>query len=345
MNLFFILALSFLGLINSKENDQGTNNPLKGKIICIDPGHGGTAETDSYRVGPTGEREEWINLRVGLLLKELLEEKGAKVLMTRTGDENISLSDRAKLATENDADLFLSIHHNATADPKVNFPIIYYHGNASENKGSVAFGKEIVRNLSKNMYAGETKYSLVSDFTIFPRSGTGVLRGTYGMPAVLAEASFFTNPSEEERLKQKGHNLKEAKGYLAALEAFFEKPAPPVLEKYSKVDKLPSFRAFQEAERMNETARLWYQDYLKGKELMKKDNLESKKQAYEFFTRSARSFPDSYVAGDCHKFRAVILKEFGKNEEAKNAARRAKEFFVPVEEISSEQGNNKTSSK
>jgi hypothetical protein len=48
---------------------------LKGKIISIDPGHGGSAATDSYRQGPTGEREEWIDLRVGLLLKEILEQK------------------------------------------------------------------------------------------------------------------------------------------------------------------------------------------------------------------------------------------------------------------------------
>ena len=48
---------------------------LNGKIISIDPGHGGSAATDSYRQGPTGEREEWIDLRVGLLLKEILEQK------------------------------------------------------------------------------------------------------------------------------------------------------------------------------------------------------------------------------------------------------------------------------
>lgn len=331
MNLLFILTFSFLGIINPDESDQEFGNPLEGKIIIIDPGHGGTAETDSYRVGPTGEREEWVNLRVGLILKELLEEKGAKVIITRTEDDNISLSDRAEMAVENDADLFLSIHHNATADPKVNFPIIYFHGNASENKGSVALGKKIVRHLSEQFYSEETQHSLVSDFTIFPRSGSGVLKETYGIPAVIAEASFFTNPAEEERLKQKEHNLKEAQGYLAALEAFFAEPVPPILEKYSEVERLPAFRVFQEAERVNETASLWHQDYLQGKELMKNDDLEFKKKAYELFTRSARSFPDSYVAGDCHRYRSIILEEIGKEEEARNAARRVKEFFVCAE--------------
>ena len=111
--------------------------PLEGKVICIDPGHGGTAATDSYRVGPTGEREEWINLRVGTLLGEMLEQSGAKVIYTRTTDTFIPLAERSKIAVENKVDLFISIHHNATADPKVNFPIIYFHGSAEENKASV----------------------------------------------------------------------------------------------------------------------------------------------------------------------------------------------------------------
>ncbi|MCK5086496.1 MAG: N-acetylmuramoyl-L-alanine amidase, partial [Melioribacteraceae bacterium] len=90
-----------------------TDNPLKGKVVCIDPGHGGTAETDSFRVGPTGEREEWINLRVALKLAEMLIEDGAEVILTRSEDESVSLRARAELAINKEADVFVSIHHNA----------------------------------------------------------------------------------------------------------------------------------------------------------------------------------------------------------------------------------------
>lgn len=62
---------------------------LKGKTVCLDPGHGGTAATDSYRVGLGGEREERINLRVALELKKMLEAKGARVVMTRTADVDV----------------------------------------------------------------------------------------------------------------------------------------------------------------------------------------------------------------------------------------------------------------
>jgi N-acetylmuramoyl-L-alanine amidase len=78
-----------------------------------------------------GEREEWINLRVALELKGLLEAKGARVILTRTTDVDVPLAARAKLARDVQADLLLSIHHNAAADRSANFPIIYYHGHAS----------------------------------------------------------------------------------------------------------------------------------------------------------------------------------------------------------------------
>jgi N-acetylmuramoyl-L-alanine amidase len=202
--LFFLLAL--------QGTAQQMAKPLTGKTICVDPGHGGTALTDSYRVGPSGEREEWINLRVGLMLQKMLEEKGAKVLITRTEDKVVSLPDRAKLAVENKADLFISIHHNATADSSVNFPIIYFHGNASENVASVDFGKQLATGLLKHLHQPNAPVSLVSDFTIFAEAGASVLRNTYGIPAVLAEASFFTNAVEEQKLKNEAHNRTRSAG-------------------------------------------------------------------------------------------------------------------------------------
>lgn len=302
---------------------------LAGKIICVDAGHGGTSETDSYRVGPSGEREEWINLRVTLLLQQMLEEKGATVLMTRTADDDVPLDERAQLAIDNAADVFVSIHHNATADPMVNFPIIYFHGNASENSASVALGKQLARTLTDYLYQGAPPVSLVSDHTIFPTAGTRVLRETYGIPGVIAEASFFTNPAEEERLKNEGHNRQEALAFVVALEAFFSQPAPPIAVKNSKVN-VPPFEAFQEAERMNVIARRWHQDFLEGMTLMKREDMASWRQAYKLFTRSARSFPDSYVAAQCHENRAILLEKLGKHDKARQEEKRAKEHYVKL---------------
>ena len=82
----FLAALPALLLVCSVllAAPAGWASSLQGKVICLDPGHGGTAATDSYRVGLGGGREEWINLRVALELKKLLEAKGARVILTRT---------------------------------------------------------------------------------------------------------------------------------------------------------------------------------------------------------------------------------------------------------------------
>lgn len=303
--------------------------PLAGKVIVIDPGHGGSAATDSYRQGPTGEREEWIDLRVGLLLKDLLEEKGARVLLTRSEDVTFPLAARAQMAVDNKADLFISIHHNATADPSVNFPIIYYHGLASENIASVKFSKHLAKNLRKHMYKAKTHVSIVSDFTIFSGAGASVLRGTYGIPGVLAEASFFTNPDEEARLKQKEHNLGEALAFTKAIETFFSKPVPPIFPKtQSKFP--PQFQTLQEAERMSPVARRWMQDFLDAKTLMKGKDAASWQKAYDLFSQSAKSFPDSPVAAECHKHRAVLLRKLGRIQEAIQEETRVREFYPKI---------------
>lgn len=323
-----ILAVSIfitLSLIVHAQNII-RQSPISGKLIVIDPGHGGTAATDSYRHGPTGEREEWINLRVALILKDFLTEKGATVLMTRTTDVAVPLAERAKLAIDNKADLFVSIHHNATADSSANFPIIYFHGTASENQASVLFAKYLAGSLAKHLFRSETPMSIVSDHAIFPEAGAGVLRRSYGIPGVIAEASFFTNPAEEQRLTQREYNEHEAAAYAEAIENFFTMPIPAILPKDTAIFP-PQFRTLQESERMDPVALRWKEDFEEGTVLMKKTDTASIRNAYDLFTRSARSFPDSYLAGTCHQHRALLLKKMGSVEEAVHEEKRVKEFY------------------
>ena len=75
-------------------------------------------------------------------------------------------------------------------------------------------GRFIGRELAGAMFDGETPVSLVSDFAIFPTRGTGVLRGSYGIPGVISEASFFffTNAAEEDRLKRNSYKPRRSRG-------------------------------------------------------------------------------------------------------------------------------------
>lgn len=329
---FLAVLLSLCLTAFSVSEGHAQNNALQGKTIVLDPGHGGTAETDTYRVGPSGEREEWINLRVALILEEMLIEKGAEVIMTRRDDIDVPLQERAEMAVEADADLFLSIHHNATADPDVNFPIVYYHGYASTNSASVELGRHVIRKLHEVLFAGEGPVSLVSDHTVFPSSGTSVLRGSYGIPGVIAEASFFTNPSEEQRLRDDAYNRREAEAFAAALENWFSEGGHELdIEAMDTVGKPEPFPVFQEAERMSPEALAWERNFREGVDLFGKNGVEEKEnleQAFELFTSSARAFPDSPVAGEAHRYRAKILEKLGKTARAAMERRRVEEFYI-----------------
>ena len=97
---------------------------LKIGRIVIDPGHGGH---DTGTIGPTGLREKDVVLDVGLRLKKLLERKvGCEVVMTRSDDTFIPLEERTAIANAKAADLFVSIHANASSDRSARGIETYY---------------------------------------------------------------------------------------------------------------------------------------------------------------------------------------------------------------------------
>ena len=106
--------------------------PLEGRVIVIDPGHGG----DEFGgAGPLRVPEKNIDLAVGLRVAELLRAKGATVHLTRTADVTTPIYDRPLLAEEKNADLLVSIHSNALPDgvdprTKRGAGVYYYHPQA-----------------------------------------------------------------------------------------------------------------------------------------------------------------------------------------------------------------------
>lgn len=331
-----ILLLAAMLLLNPQTETFETNKPLAGKVIVVDPGHGGTAETDRFRVGPSGEREEWVNLRVSLILRNLLEEAGATVLMTRTDDSAVELTDRGQLAIDNNADLFISVHHNATADTSVNFPIIYFHGNAAENRASVLLGRYLAKEIRTKMFDDDSPISLVSDHTIFPTRGARVLLSSYGIPGVITEATFFTNSAAEELLKQEEWNNIEARALNNGILRFFESVNPDrsiIHERYS-ITKVEPLTVFQEAERMRDEALQWKQFVEHASRLLDNQNAsrEDIQNALELATKSVRFFPDSYVALQAHQLRRDAYQRLNQGDEATAVQNRIHQFFAPVAE-------------
>ena len=156
-------------------------------IICIDPGHGGS---DSGGTG-LGRREKDDVLSICLKIRSLLENQGVTVIMTRTGDKDITIASRCALANEKKCDYFLSVHRDAFRDATANGSSIYVYSKASD--ATVAKAQKIYDSVitasgfkRRGLKRGAASYT---DY--------GVNRNT-NMSAALLELGFITNKNDNK---------------------------------------------------------------------------------------------------------------------------------------------------
>jgi len=163
------------------------DKPLDGIVIMLDPGHGGS---DSGAIGPLGTKypEKMINLNNALHLKSVLEKLGADVLMTRTTDVYVSLSDRLTASRDAKPDMFLSLHANSMAE---NVDISRIEG------FSVHYKEALAKPLSQALCNGAAAAGRVDRGIRW--ANFYVVRGTWA-PSMLIEAGFVPNPTEFEML-------------------------------------------------------------------------------------------------------------------------------------------------
>ncbi|MEO1815233.1 MAG: N-acetylmuramoyl-L-alanine amidase [Acetobacterium sp.] len=175
---------------------------LSGKIICINPGHGGSDP------GACGDlRESDMNLTVAMRLGQLLTERGGNVVYTRTTDVRVPLSDRPAIANVSGADLFISIHHNGANDP-----------NASGTCAICYPGSENGYRLATLCLNGLYNRLGLQQRGLIQRDDSDV---TYSdMPAVITEASFASSPADCALFNNGGAEL-EALGILDGVLAYF----------------------------------------------------------------------------------------------------------------------------
>lgn len=208
---------------------------LSGVKIVLDPGHVGQRDPGgTWKRGPTGLREAEVNLRVAQFLREFLEAAEAVVVLTREVDESLDLSDsedlrqRVEVANRLPADLLLSIHHNASDDPRPNFSAVFYHGTPGDSPASLAAARYLVAGLNDALrLASHLECAVVSDYAVYDNNGFAVLR-LAEVPAVLSEASFHSNPAEEARLRNPLYNRREAYGLFVGLVRWAQAGLPRV---------------------------------------------------------------------------------------------------------------------
>lgn len=252
-NLWLLVVFIFIGFIGfgcSKSNevsssDVATTNTSKQEVdenlnekyvICIDPGHQREGDMSEEPIGPgssemkfkvsygtqgvaTGIPEYEINLQASKILRTYLEKMGFKVIMTReTHDVNITNSERAIFANENDADLVIRIHADGSENPETSGMSLQI---PAENG---TYTKKIFK--ESNRCAAIMSLYLKNDGfkfnNIYERSDLTGFNWSE-VPSVLVEMGFMSNAEEDQKLSQKEYQQKMMKTIANAIQTYFEK--------------------------------------------------------------------------------------------------------------------------
>ncbi|RDY71942.1 hypothetical protein DXT76_04370 [Halobacillus trueperi] len=177
-----------------------TSNSLKGKTIMIDAGHGGR---DPGAVGRSGSYEKTLTLDTAFLLKSQLESKGAKVLMTRTNDQYISLSIRTFHSNRSNADAFISLHYNAAPMNVIARGLNSYYYSSKD--------KALAASLQTSMVA----HTGLRD--------RGTKKGNFHVirennkPSALLELGFLSDAREEQTVNTRSYQMKASQGITEGL--------------------------------------------------------------------------------------------------------------------------------
>jgi N-acetylmuramoyl-L-alanine amidase len=231
--------------------------PGRDIVIAIDAGHGGH---DPGAVGQRRTREKDVALQISRqLAKRINAEPGMKAVLIRNSDVYVDHRERTAIARRNKADLFVSIHADAVDDPRARGASVYalslkgasdeaamqlaQRENAAVNVGGVSLkGKDDVlasvlmdlsqnASLSASLDVGNNIAKQMGQVTKMHRSsvqqaGFLVLKSP-DLPSILVEAAVISNPAEEAKLRDTGHQGRLANAVLSGIRNYFYTNPPP----------------------------------------------------------------------------------------------------------------------
>lgn len=193
----YINSKPVTGYIKKTSLEKG----LKGKVIVVDAGHGGVDN------GAKGV-EKLLNLKTAIQLESLLKAAGAKVVMSRTTDVYLSLSERVEVSHQYNADAFVSIHYNSNPSPSPHGIETYYWAtNVNELVMARYVQQEVI--MQTGLYDRGVK---TGDFHVIRENGNA---------AILVELGFLSNPAELEIVSTSAYQKKAATGIYKGLEKYF----------------------------------------------------------------------------------------------------------------------------
>ena len=214
-------------LVVEKPAPQATKNISRIKTIVIDAGHGGK---DPGAIGKKGLKEKDVTLKLARMLRDELKKRtNARIVLTRDSDVYVRLDERTAIANSKEADLFVSLHINASPNRKASGVETYYLGSSQdedsvrvavrENSASKEEMEDTLRYILNDLERAGNQQESVSLAATIQEKLTGELKSEYGvkgngvkgalfyvlvncdMPSVLVEVSFISNPDEEKKLR------------------------------------------------------------------------------------------------------------------------------------------------
>ncbi|GAB2520857.1 N-acetylmuramoyl-L-alanine amidase [Lysobacter humi (ex Lee et al. 2017)] len=235
---------------------DASGKPLRPLVIAIDAGHGGQ---DPGALGPSGRREKDITLAIAReLARQLNATPGYRAVLTRDADFFLPLNQRARLAKQHGADMFVSIHADAAENRAARGSSVYVLSlkGASSQRARWLADKENAADLigGVKVEPGNTLASVLLDLTqsgnmrasedaagqvlaglarlgpnhkrTVERANFAVLR-TSDTPAMLVETAFISNPEEEQRLADPAQQRAIARAVLEGVSGYFTRQPPP----------------------------------------------------------------------------------------------------------------------
>ena len=176
--------------------------------VYLDPGHGGSDEGCARE----GVREKDLNLAIALLVRDQLEEQGYQVIMSRETDTYIAKETRVAQANRSGADIYISIHQNATEEGAgVNGMEVWYTED-SDRSGSKRLAQLIRQQTLRSTGAEERELRSDADFYV---------TGNTSMPACLIETGFLSNAAEREKLGLAEYQQQIADGIAQGVSYYF----------------------------------------------------------------------------------------------------------------------------
>lgn len=212
MKKLFTLVLLILN-ISIISYVKGENLDLIGKVIYIDPGHGGIDPGATYK----DIYEKDINLSIALKLKKELENNGAIVYLTRYDDIDLSIStnnhkksdlnNRVRAINNSNADLFISIHLNSYGTSWHGVQI-FYDDNNSTNEVLASIMDKNIKNLNGNRtYKKKNNLYLLKNIKI---------------PGILVEVGFLSNENERYLLTNSKYQEKVSKSLCNGIKEYLK---------------------------------------------------------------------------------------------------------------------------